>query len=177
MDKLLEKKTIGTYMEINPEAFEGWDSINLFLINVSKQFRYKDEDVDVRVIYKEGDDMHCPTIGFKVKYLSTPKAPPSKISSISDEVAPEENRVENCPTPGCEFQEGHDNPCGKAYDNPAPEEETFTLNCEPMDLSEDPRVKAVMVQHLLAALEVKEEHPKTYWCDQCGYEHWWRPND
>lgn len=42
-------------------------------------------------------------------------------------------------------------------DEVAPDEEIITLDCAPVDLEDDPRVKAAMVKHLLDALRLQNE--------------------
>ena len=75
----IKKKQIGKYIEINPEGFEGWDRVDIFLRTFRDAFNFKDDDVDLRIVYKPNDPPFSPpTLGIKITYLS-PSAPNAKI--------------------------------------------------------------------------------------------------
>lgn len=66
----MSKKQIGAYLEIDPDSFEGWDRVELLLSTLAQGFRYEDEDIKFKMIYKPDNMSSPPSIGIKVTYYS-----------------------------------------------------------------------------------------------------------
>lgn len=66
----MNRKQIGTLFEIEGSEFQDWRwaDVSELLTKISQAFRYRDEDMEFKVIYKPETPSSPPTIGIKVTY-------------------------------------------------------------------------------------------------------------